>query len=221
MRHLDAAEAFVAPVGEAAIARGGELAAAVERHHGAFVERRGEEGARLVREMVLDEMPAPMLAFLRGVEALAQMVRRSVDQLAFRVLHICERERLPWRSPRLLGWKSAGLEGKRDLLVLEEQRRVVRVSNMVDVGELDAGRCQAIVDGVERQLPHREGQRALAVLDSREALLLRGCDHTAVLDEARRWIMERGVEAEGDHAAPSNSTAAAATASGGTPRRHS
>src|SRR4051812_13909296 len=183
MRHLDAAQALVAPVGEAAVAGGGELAAAVERHHGAFVERRGEEGARLVRQMVLDEMPAPVLVFFCGVEPLPEVMRRPVHQLALSVLYIGKRERLPRRSPRLLGGKGARLEGKADLRILEKQRRVVRVSDMVDVGQLNTGGGEAVVDRVERQLPHRERQWALAVLDAGEAFLLRRRDDAAILDQ--------------------------------------
>src|SRR4051812_35414794 len=84
---------------------------------------------------------------------------------------------------------------------------------MVDVGELDPRRAEAIVDRMERQLPDRERQRALAVLDAREPLLLGGGDYAAVAHQAGGRIVERRVETKGNHAC-SSSRAAEATRSG-------
>src|SRR3954467_12343809 len=85
MGHLHLAQALEAIAVEIAVAGGAELAPAIERHHRAFGERRSEEGARLVREVMLDEMPLPVPLSLRAEESLAHMVRRAVEQLALRV----------------------------------------------------------------------------------------------------------------------------------------
>src|SRR5690242_6724882 len=93
---------------------------------------------------------------------------------------------------------------------------------MIDIGQLGARFAEAEVDRVIRQLPDGEGQRPLAVLDAREALFLRGGDDDAVAHEARGGIVERGVDAQRDHAVSSRSSrAAAATVSGATLRRQS
>src|SRR6185436_16203048 len=104
--------------------------------------------------------------------------------------------------------------------------------DVIDLGERDTRFVQAVVDRVERQLPGRERNRPLAVLDAREALFLGGGDDLAVDDERRRGIVEGGIDAEGDHrgssasrvtgasavAGASSSIAASATASGATRR---
>src|SRR5687768_1701413 len=106
-------------------------------------------------------------------------------------------------------------------MIREEQLRVERVRDVVDIGELDARGLEAVVDGVIGKLPGGEGQRALAVLDAREALLLGGRAHCAVDHQARRRVVVCRIDAERDHAASRSSRAAAATDSGATRRRQS
>ena len=78
---------------------------------------------------------------------------------------------------------------------------------MIDVGERYPAFVQAIVDRVVRKLPGREWHRTLAVLDLREALLLRGRDDGAVTDEACRRIVERSIDAERLHRRPRHALA--------------
>src|SRR4051812_19672322 len=149
-----------------------------------------------------------MAPFFCTTEPFTDVVRRTVHKLALRVHHIGESERLPGGSPGLLGRERAGLERKlkREAVVLEQRRGVVRVRDVIDVGKLDARRLEAEIDRVVRQLPYGEGERPLAVLDAREALFLGGGDDGAVLDEAGGGIVEGGVEAQRDHAVISNSS---------------
>jgi len=230
VRHLHLRQALIAITGKVPVAGRRELAAPVQRHHGAFVERRGEERARLVREVVLDELPLPTVLALGARKALADVVRRAVQELALGVNHIGEGERLPGRGPVLLGSEARRFERQRQRkrVVLEERRWIVGVRDAVHVGQLGTGGLEAIVDRVERQLPHGERQRALAVLDARKALLLGGGDDGAIAHQAGGGIVEGGVDAKRDHAASSgclfscsSSSAAAATVSGATLRRQS
>ena len=61
------------------------VATAVERHHGAAIERRREEGARLVAQVVVDEMPAVrrfgVAAAGEALEAASQDPKRRVELL--------------------------------------------------------------------------------------------------------------------------------------------
>jgi hypothetical protein len=235
MRHPHLAEAREAQAisrrSEVAISSGGELAAAVERHHRRFGERGREEGARFVREVMLDVVPAPVPAVFCAGEPFPDVVRRAVHKLALRVHHVGEGERLPRRGPGLLGGEGARLDRQPDVamaIFFHQLVGIERIGNVVDVGELDAARAEAVVDGVEGQLPGGEGQGPLAVLDAREALFLRCREHAAVLHQAGRRIVERRVDAERDHGACrsaagrcSSSRAALATRSGSTRRRQS
>jgi hypothetical protein len=75
-----------------------------------------------------------------------------------------------------------------------------RVGHVVDLVHRDARLAQAVVDGVEGQLPGVERHRALAVLHVREALVLGGGDHHAVPHQARRVVVVHRVDSKRDHA---------------------
>src|SRR5881396_1509800 len=65
--------------------------------------------------------------------------------------------------------------------------------------------AEAVFDGMERQLPCREGDRALAVLDMREAFFLGGRKHDAVVHEASGRIVVNGVDSKCVHSDPLSS----------------
>jgi hypothetical protein len=79
----------------------------------------------------------------------------------------------------------------------------VRVEGIGDVVDLCQGYPrlpEAVVDGVEGQLPRGERDRALAVLDLREALLLSRGDDPPVPDETGGGVVKSGVDAQRVHA---------------------
>src|SRR6185437_11036995 len=84
------------------------FATAVHGEHGGVVEGRGEECARLMREMMLDEVPFELVLAVCALKALAQMVRRAVEQLPFRVGYVAQKKRVPRRCGRVgqprAGW---------------------------------------------------------------------------------------------------------------------
>src|SRR5213075_1398274 len=61
------------------------------------------------------------------------------------------------------------------------------------------GRLEAIIDRVIRQLPRREWNGPLAVLDAREALLFGRRDDVAIVNEARGRIVISSIDAERVH----------------------
>ena len=73
MRQIDLLQAPVLPVGEEAIARGRLLAATVHGKHRGLGKRRREKGARLVRQVMLDEMPRERIVVARAFQAFLQM----------------------------------------------------------------------------------------------------------------------------------------------------
>ncbi len=86
MRQVDLCDPVIVAAVEVSETGRRAFAAAVHRHHGGRLERRREEGAGLVREVMLDEAPAFEDAIDgRPREAPRQMMRRAVDQLARRV----------------------------------------------------------------------------------------------------------------------------------------
>jgi hypothetical protein len=106
MRQVHLAEAPVRLAVEQAVARGRALAAPVHRHHRAVVVRRREKRARLVREMVLDEVPAERPVVPDAAKAPLQMVRRAARELARRVHDRRQEQRMPRR--RAVGARRMG-----------------------------------------------------------------------------------------------------------------
>ncbi len=237
MRQVDRRDPSIVAAVEVAEARRRALAATVHRQHRGLVERRGEERARLVREVMLDGAPArPHVGERHAAKARREVMRRAVDELAGRVDDVRQEQRVPRRSPARIRRR---LERQRDRRVagraVQQQRGVVRIGEAVDVGDRRVDRRQAVVDRVERQLPRRERHRPLAVLDVREALLLRRRDDDTVVDERSRAVVIDRVDAERQHASAlrtalraercaavssSNSSDAATTSSASMPARH-
>jgi hypothetical protein len=184
------------------------LAAAVESQHGAFVEGRREERARLMREVMRHEVPSPRRLCARRAQTTLQVMRDAAFELARRIDDVRQEERIPGFMTRDANRR--GLERQRDLArhpaAIDEQVGRERIRYVVDRVDVDAGLAQAIVDRVERQLPRRERDGPLAVLDLREALLFGRRDDLAVDDEARGRIVERRVDAERPHGASLAST---------------
>ena len=154
-------------------------------------------------DVVLDEMPLIGTVRARALEAGREVVRGAAGEMARRVDHRGDEEGIPGRLP--LGGHRVGArlerQGERGLIegTPHPDGRVERVGDMVDVGELDRRLAQAVVDGVKGQLPGRKRHRPLAVLDPGEPLLFGRGDHLAVLDQARRRVVERGIDAQRVH----------------------
>ncbi|MGF6819946.1 hypothetical protein OKW33_006840 [Paraburkholderia atlantica] len=204
VRQLDLFQARVLAADELPHAGRHAFAAAVHRQHGGVVERRREKRARLVREMVLDEVPCEAVLAIHALEALAQMMRRAVEQLALRVRDIAEKQRVPRRRGRIVRTRAGRIERQLDRRArlrrhAAEQRGVVRVSDVIDVGERDAGGFQAVVDRVERQLPGRERHRTFRVLDVREAFVFGGGEHHAVTQQRGRAVVIDRIDSECVH----------------------
>ncbi len=186
-----------------AIGRRRPLAAPVEGHHRRPRERRGVEGARRVRQVVLDEVPAVRAVGAGAAEPRPQVVGSPVGELTGCVDDRGEEERVPRRLPLRGRGVCARLQRQGDrrlvAVVPEEQEGIVRVGDVVNLDEADTGLAQAVVDRVVRQLVGGEGDRSLAVLDAGEALLLGRRHHPSVHDQARRGVVVDRVDAERVH----------------------
>src|SRR3954470_15515638 len=79
------------------------------------------------------------------------------------------------------------------------QPGIVRIGHMIDLAHAHAGRFKAVADRVERQLPHRERHRPLAMLDPGKAFLLGGSQHDPVPDQTGRTVVKGSIDAEGEH----------------------
>ena len=78
---------------------------------------------------------------------------------------------------------------------------------MIDLIEINASLAQAVFDRVEGQLPGREGDWSLAVLDMSKPLVFNGSDDLSIPDEAGGRIVVDGVDPECVHVVPSRSIA--------------
>jgi hypothetical protein len=115
------------------------------------------------------------------------------------VLHLIAQQRLleqlllqPQRHGHAEGLEAARRVGEVGLeQALELQERLVVEGDVVDVGQLDAGLVEAVLHGVLRE--------ARIVLLAREALLLRGADEMAVLDQRGGAVMIESRDAEHAH----------------------
>src|ERR671914_2365579 len=76
MRQVYLPDAAEFPTSIMAIGGSGLLATSIHGEHRGLVERGGEERARLVRQVMLDEMPAVRSVMARSVEAPAQVIGR-------------------------------------------------------------------------------------------------------------------------------------------------
>ena len=216
VRHRDLAQGLVAVVAVDAVSGGGALAAAVESEHGAALEGRGQEGAGLVAEVVVQVLPLPVRPPLRAarcaaaVQRLAQVVRCTVGQLPGRIQQVGQEQRVPGAVPgRKIGRaqqfrrqrqrQAAGLGDGQVGAAFGKAPGVEAVGHVVHVGQRQAGLLQARGDGVEGQLPGREGQRPLGVLDAGEALFLDRRQRQAVHHQRGSAVVKRGVDTERDH----------------------
>lgn len=199
MRHRDLLEPPVGTAAEHAEARGRALALAIDGEHRAVFERRREKGARLVREMVFDVMPGERPIVLHAAKTCGQVVRRAARQLPGRIDHVGEEQRQPWVVRAVCGRRErqANVAVRRNLL--QQHGRIVGISHVIDLRELDTGLGQAEVDCIERQLPGREWHRSLAVLHFGETFLFRRREHFTVGDQAGRTVVKCRIDAEGVH----------------------
>ena len=97
MRQLDLLDSFVLAVDELTEARRHALAAAVDRQHGGIADRRREEGAGLVRQMVFDVVPGEAVPAFRCAKALGPMMGRTIDELRACIDDIADEQRIPRR----------------------------------------------------------------------------------------------------------------------------
>ncbi len=146
------------------------LADAVHGDDRGLLERRRIEGGRGVRFVMLAEQH---LAFV-ALDLAADVVRHP------QLLAEPERHRHQVRLPAQRRRCHVGLEEPREL-----DERLLIEPDVVDLRRRDAGFTQAVLD----RLVRKRG----VVLLAREALLLRGRDNAAVLDQAgRRVVVIRG-----------------------------
>ena len=113
------------------------------------------KGAGSVRYVVLYEMPAIRPICSRSSKARSQMVRRSAGQVARSIDNRGQEKWVPRGFPLSRGGMCARLQGERYCcrvtVTTKQQKRVVGVSNMIDINEGDTCLSQAVVDGVKRQ----------------------------------------------------------------------
>src|SRR3954471_21593491 len=95
IRHVDLEQTAKTAGGELPVTGGGPVTAPIQSQHGARVERGSQECARLMREMMFDEMPLPVTGMFCASIAAAQVMRCPVDELAFCIVHIRECQWLP------------------------------------------------------------------------------------------------------------------------------
>ena len=199
--HLaDAPQVIAAPL---VIAGRDPFPSSIEGEDSRALERRGEKRAGRVGDVVLDEMPLIGTIRARTLEAGREVVRGAAGQMARRVDHRGDEEGIPGRLP--LGGHRVGArlerQGERGLIerTSHPDGRIERVGDMVNVGERDRCLAQAVVDGVKGQFPGRKWNRPLAVLDPGEPLFFCRGDDLAVLDQARRRVVERGIDPQRVH----------------------
>src|SRR5581483_1778635 len=86
-------------------------------------------------------------------------------------------------------------DGYRLAVVLRQQQmRIERVGDVVDVLDGDSRLTQAKIDGVKRQFPGREWYRPLAMLNVRETLFLGSSDDAAIGNEASGGVVKGCVD---------------------------
>ncbi len=144
--------------------RAAEVAHAVDRKHGGLVERRNEECARHVRQVVLDIVEL-------GLDRAGVQTQR-LDQCGLRIVHTSrigqaiadalEARAMPQREQHLLVEVGAG---------------VARDAHMIELVHGDARLRQAPLNCA--------GRKSRAVLEAVEALLLGRGQQDTILDQAR------------------------------------
>src|SRR5213592_4353304 len=109
------------------------------------------KGAGGVRYVVLYEMPAIRPICSRSSEACLQMMWRPTGQVARSIDDRGQKKWVPCRFPLNRGWMCAWLQEERYCCLIavttEQQKRVVGVSNGIDINEDNTCLSQAVVDG--------------------------------------------------------------------------
>src|SRR5829696_6366924 len=89
---------------------------------------------------------------------------------------------------------------RHDVAVVEGcERRIVAVGDGIQILGPETRLAEAPPRRLLRQLPRGERHGQLAVLATREALLLGRCNDIAVDDESRRMVVERSIDTEDAH----------------------
>lgn len=199
VRHVDLAEDLEFAAFGGAVAGGRLLAAAVERHHRAAIEGRGQKRAGRVGQVVLDEVPLVRPVGAHAAKSFAEMMRRAVGQLPRRVDDRRQEQWIPSCFPLAGRRVLTGLERHGDRrgrrMYSEQQIRIVGIGHVFDIGQPNTGFAQTIIDRVKRQLPCRKRHRAFAVLDVRESLFFGRGQHDAIFDQTGGRIVVSRVDA--------------------------
>ena len=160
----------------------GPFAHAIHRQDQRLLEGRRIESAGGMAQVMLGKQEA-----LRPIHVAGKPLQFFDQQGALeQFLAQPERHRHAKRREPLGGEAEIGLQQP-----LEFQERLVVKGNAVDIGAADPTRRQTIGDGF--------AGKAGVVLLAGEALLLRCCDHAAVLDQCRRAVVIVGGNAENAH----------------------
>ena len=162
--------------------RGGPFADAVHAQDGGLLVGRGEEGRGGVALVVFAEQQPllPVEVRLPLLHLVAQ--QRLLEQLLLQPQRHGHAERI--EAARRVG--EVGLEQ-----AFELQERLVVEGDVVDVGELDARRIEAVLHGVLG--------KARIVLLAGEALLLRRTDQMPILDQRRGAVVIEGGDPQHPH----------------------
>ena len=185
VREMDFLENFQAVAAADGSRGGGPFAHAVHGQHQGFVKRRWKESAGRMAQVMLGKQQA-VDPVHPGFELL-QLLRQQVflEQLLAQPQRYRHAKGL--ESPRC-----KGVVGFQQALELEE--RLVVKRDLIHLRKRDAGLGQAIIHCIER--------KAGVVFLAREALLLRGGDDVAILEQGGRAVMIIGGKAQGIHGAP-------------------
>jgi hypothetical protein len=131
------------------------------------------------------------------------MMGSASGQMARRVDHRRNEERFPDRFPAWKNLMSAWLQRNNEcgilLLPVEQEIRIVRIGDMVDISECDTSFLQTIVNGVEREFVGGKGDGSFRVFDVCEAFFLNGGDYSTIMYQTGGRVVIRGVDAKRVH----------------------
>ena len=134
------------------IARGSPLTSSIQCQHSGFIKWRSMKSAGRVRYMVLYKMPAIRPIGSRSFKACLQMMWCPTGQVARSIDDRSQEKWVPRGFPFSRDWMCAWLQGERYCCLLavitRQQKRVVRVSNVIDIHQGNTSLSQAVVDSV-------------------------------------------------------------------------
>src|SRR5579872_768943 len=84
-------------------------------------------------------------------------------------------------------------------MTTEQEKWIIRVRDMINIGEHDTRFAQAIVNGGKRQFIGGKRDGPLAMLDMRKTFLLGSRDDITISDKTRRRVVIRRVDSQCVH----------------------